>query len=243
MVKGDPAMSEVRALLFDTFGTLVDWRAGLITQLEQWGAAHNIVADWPGLIYAWRRESVPALARVRTGQREWANLDELQRETMRQLAPQFGLPTLSNDTLDHLAKMWHELPPWPDTVEGMTKLRAKYLVAPLSNGHVALLMRLARAAGITFDAVFGADVFRQYKPDPQTYLGAATLLGCAPGEVMLVAAHPSDLAAAAACGLRTCFVSRPLEYGAGVVVEQPPTEADVDLLVGDLLELAAVMEC
>ncbi len=125
----------------------------------------------------------------------------------------------------------------------MTKLRTKYLVAPLSNGHVALLMRLARAAGITFDAVFGADVFRQYKPDPQTYLGAATLLGCAQGEVMLVAAHPSDLAAAAACGLRTCFVSRPLEYGAGVVVEQPPTEADVDLIVGDLLELAAVMEC
>jgi 2-haloacid dehalogenase len=236
-------MSEVQALLFDTFGTLVDWRAGLITQLERWGAAQNVVADWPRLVLAWRRDHVPALAKVRTGQREWANYDELQRETMRQLAPQFGLPTLGDDTLNHLARMWHELPGWPDTSEGMARLRAKYLVAPLSNGHVALIMRLARAAGITFDAVFGADVFRQYKPDPQIYLGAVALLGCAPGEVLFVASHPSDLEAAGACGLRTCFVSRPLEYGAGVVVEPVPAEGDVDLMVGDLLELATVLGC
>ena len=236
-------MSEVRSLLFDTFGTLVDWRSGLIAQLERWGAAQGIAADWPGLVLAWRGEYVPALAKVRTGQREWANLDELQAETMRELSPQFGLPTLSDETLDHLARMWHELPGWPDTAEGMARLRTKYLVAPLSNGHVALLMRLARVAGITFDAVFGADVFRRYKPDPQTYLGAVSLLGCAPDEVLFVASHPSDLAAAAACGLRTCFVSRPLEYGAGLVVEQPPTKGDVDVLVGDLLELATVMGC
>jgi 2-haloacid dehalogenase len=236
-------MSEVRALLFDTFGTLVDWRTGLIIQLEQWGGARDIAADWPALALAWRRDHVPALAKVRTGQREWANLDKLQGETMRQLAPEFGLPALSNDTLDHLARMWHELPAWPDTVEGMARLRTKYLVAPLSNGHVALLMRLARAAGITFDAVFGADVFRQYKPDPKTYRGAVTLLGCAPGEVLFVASHPSDLEAAAACGLRTCFVSRPLEYGTGVVVEQPPADGAFDVMVGDLVELAAVMGC
>jgi 2-haloacid dehalogenase len=235
-------MSEVRALLFDTFGTLVDWRTGLITQLERWGASQNVAADWPGLVLAWRRDHVPALAKVRTGQHEWANYDELQRETMRQLAPQFGLPALSDDTLGHLARMWHELPAWPDTVEGMARLRTKYLVAPLSNGHVALVMSLARGAGITFDTVFGADVFRQYKPDPKTYLGATTLLGCVPSEVLFVASHPSDLEAAAACGLRTCFVSRPLEYG-GVVVEQPPAEGDVDVTVGDLLELATVMGC
>jgi 2-haloacid dehalogenase len=235
-------MSEIRALLFDTFGTLVDWRTGLITQLEQWGRAHNIAADWPGLVLAWRRDHVPALAKVRTGQREWANYDELQGETMRQLAPQFGLPTISDDTLDHLARMWHSLPGWPDTSEGMARLRKNYLVAPLSNGHVALVMGLARSANMTFDAVFGADVFRQYKPDPKTYLGAVALLGCAPAEVLFVASHPSDLESAAACGLRTCFVSRPLEYGAGVVVEQPPAEGDFDLMVGDLLELATVME-
>jgi 2-haloacid dehalogenase len=236
-------MSEIRALLFDTFGTLVDWRTGLITQLEQWGAANNVDADWPSLVLAWRRDHVPALAEVRTGQREWANLDELQGETMRQLAPQFGLPALSDDTLDHLARMWHQLPAWPDTVEGMARLRTKYLVAPLSNGHVALVMSLARGAGITFDTVFGADVFRQYKPDPKTYLGAVSLLGCAPGEVLFVASHPSDLEAAAGCGLRTCFVSRPLEYGAGVVVEQVPAEGHFDVMVSDLLELATVMGC
>jgi 2-haloacid dehalogenase len=235
-------MSEIRALLFDTFGTLVDWRTGLITQLEQWGGARNIDADWPALVLAWRRDHAPALAKVRTGQREWANYDELQSETLRELAPQFGLPALSDDTLNHLARMWHELPGWPDTAAGMARLRTKYLVAPLSNGHVALLMSLARTAGITFDAVFGADVFRQYKPDPKTYLGAVALLGLGAGEVLFVASHPSDLEAAAGCGLRTCYVSRPLEYGAGIVVEQSPAEGEFDLMVGDLLELATVME-
>jgi 2-haloacid dehalogenase len=235
-------MSEIRALLFDTFGTLVDWRTGLITHLEQWGRARNIDADWPALVLAWRLAHVPALAKVRTGQREWADFDQLQAETMRELAPQYGLPALSDDSLVNLARMWHELPAWPDTVEGMVRLRTKYVVAPLSNGHVALLVHMVRSSGITFDALFGSDVFRQYKPDPKTYLGAVGLLGFEPGEVLFVASHPSDLEAAAGCGLRTCYVSRPLEYGAGVVVEQPPAEGDFDLMVGDLLELATVME-
>ena len=235
-------MSEIRATLFDTFGTLVDWRTGLITQLEQWGRARNIDADWAALALAWRLAHVPALAKVRTGQREWANFDQLQAETMRELAPQYRLPALSDDTLATLARMWHELPVWPDTVEGIVRLRTKYVVAPLSNGHVALLVDMVRAAGITFDALFGSDVFRQYKPDPKTYLGAVGLLGFEPSEVLFVASHPSDLEAAAGCGLRTCYVSRPLEYGAGVVVEQP-AEGDFDLMVGDLLELATFMGC
>jgi 2-haloacid dehalogenase len=235
-------MSEIRALVFDTFGTLVDWRTGIATQLEQWGKERNITADWPGLAVAWRLAHAPALAKVRTGQREWAILDQLQAETMRELAPQYGLPALSDDALLNLARMWHQLPAWPDTVEGMARLRTKYVVAPLSNGHVALLVHMVRDTGITFDAVFGSDIFRQYKPDPKTYLGAVALLGCTPAEVLFVASHPSDLEAAAACGLRTCYVSRPLEYGAGVVVEQEPTEGDFDLMVGDLLELASVME-
>jgi 2-haloacid dehalogenase len=235
-------MNEIRALLFDTFGTLVDWRTGLITQFERWGRERDITADWPSLVLVWRRDHVPALAKVRTGEREWANYDELQAETMRELAPQFGLPELSDDTLDHLARMWHALPAWPDTVEGMARLRTKYLVAPLSNGHVALVISLARRAGITFDTVFGADVFRQYKPDPKTYLGSVGLLGCTPAEVLFVASHPSDLESAASCGLRTCYVSRPLEYG-GLVVEQPPAEGDFDLMVRDLQELANIMGC
>jgi 2-haloacid dehalogenase len=233
----------VRALLFDTFGTVVDWRGGLITRLEAWGAARGVAADWPGLVDAWRGEYRPSMARVRTGEREWADLDVLQRESVEILAPKFGAAGLDGAALDELVRMWHELPPWPDSVEGLQRLRARYAIAPLSNGHVALLVRMAKAAGITWDAVFGADVFRHYKPDPETYLGAADLLGCKPSEVMLVACHVSDLDAAARCGLRTCYVSRPLEYGPGRVVEKPPAAGRFDVTAGDLLQLAAVLGC
>jgi 2-haloacid dehalogenase len=237
------AMITVRALLFDTVGTLLDWRGGLIAQLQTWGAARDIAADWPALVDAWRLDFVLSIAKVRSGERKWADQDELQRESMVRLAPEFGVARLHNDALNELVRMWHELPPWPDAVTGVDKLRSHYIVAPLSNGHVAMLVQLAKAAGITWDAVMGADIFRHYKPDPQTYLGAAAFLGCEPAEVMLVASHPSDLDGAARCGLRTCYVSRPLEYGPGRIVEPTPTAGDFDLMVGDLLELAGVMHC
>ena len=236
-------MDGVRAMLFDTFGTIVDWRGGLINHLQTWGAARGITADWAGLADSWRLAYVPSMETVRTGQRGWADLDELQRESVAELAPRFGITALHGDGVEELVRMWHNLPPWPDSVEGLRKLRTRYVVAPLSNGHVALLVRLARAAGITWDTVFGADIFQHYKPDPETYLGAAALLGCEPGEVMLVACHPSDLDAAAACGLRTCYVSRPLEYGPGVVVEAPPEKGRFTLRVEDLLELSRVAGC
>jgi 2-haloacid dehalogenase len=237
------AMITVRALLFDTVGTLLDWRGGLIAHLQRWGAAHDIAADWPGLVDAWRLDFVLSIAKVRTGERDWADQDQLQRESMARLAPQFGMPELHGDALEELVRMWHELPAWPDSVAGVEKLRTRYIVAPLSNGHVAMLVQLARATGITWDAVLGADIFRHYKPDPETYLGAAALLGCEPAEVMLVACHPSDLDAAAECGLRTCYVSRPLEYGPGRVVEATPAAGHFDLMVGNLLELAGAMDC
>jgi 2-haloacid dehalogenase len=237
------AMITVRALLFDTVGTLLDWRGGLIAQLQTWGAAHDIAADWPGLVDAWRLDFVLSIAKVSAGERDWANQDQLQRESLARLAPQFGMPELHRDALEELTLMWHELPAWPDSVAGVEKLRTRYIVAPLSNGHVAMLIHLARATGITWDAVMGADIFRHYKPDPETYLGAAALLGCEPAEVMLVACHPSDLDAAAKCGLRTCYVSRPLEYGQGRVVEATPDAGHFDLMVGNLLELAEAMDC
>ena len=233
----------VRALLFDTFGTVVDWRGGLISSMQAWGVARGVAADWPGLVDAWRAEYVPSMAKVRTGEREWADLDVLQRESVEILAPKFGASGLDGHALDELVRMWHELPPWPDSVEGLRRLRTRYVIAPLSNGHVALLVRLAKAAGITWDAVFGADVFRHYKPDPDTYLGAAALLGCEPSEVMLVAAHGSDLDAAASCGLRTCYVSRPLEYGPDRAVEKWPATGRFDIRVRDLVELAVEMGC
>ena len=240
---GEPALITIRALLFDTVGTLLDWRGGLIAQVHAWGAAHGIAADWPGLVDAWRLDFVFSIAKVRAGERDWADQDQLQRESMVRLAPQFGVPGLRGDALEELVRMWHELPPWPDSVAGVEKLRSRYIVAPLSNGHVAMLVPLAKAAGITWDAVLGADIFRHYKPDPETYLGAAALLGCEPAEMMLVACHPSDLDAAAECGLRTCYVSRPLEYGPGRMVEATPAEGHFDLMVGNLLELAEVMDC
>lgn len=236
-------MTEVRALLFDTFGTVVDWRAGLITRLQHWGSARGLVADWPGFVDAWRGRYVPSMARVRSGEREWADLDELQRESANDLAPAFGIEGLDGIALDELARMWHELPPWPDSVPALARLRTRYMLAPLSNGHVALLVRLSKAAGITWDTVFGADVFHHYKPDPETYLGATALLGCAPAEVMLVACHPSDLDAAAGYGLKTCYVSRPLEYGPEAMLDEPPRPGRYDLMVSDLLELAAAMGC
>lgn len=236
-------MIAVHALLFDTFGTVVDWRGGLISRLEAWGTTRRIAADWPGFVDAWRGEYQPSMARVRSGGREWADLDVLQRESAELLAPKFGAPGLDSCALDELVRMWHELPPWPDSVEGLRRLRVHYLIAPLSNGHVALLVRMAKRAGITWDAVFGADIFRHYKPDPETYLGAAALLGCEPKDVMLVACHPSDLDAAAGCGLRTCYVSRPLEYGPARVLAETPESRRYDVVVEDLLELAVVMGC
>src|SRR5262249_8652084 len=153
----------------------------------------GIEADWPGLVDAWRGAYRPSMAKVQSGEREWADLDVLQRESLETLAPKFGAAGLSGSALDQLVRMWHELPPWPDSVEGLERLRTRFVIAPLSNGHVALLVHLSKLAGITWDAVFGADVFRHYKPDPETYLGAAAFLGCRPSDVMLAACHASDL--------------------------------------------------
>jgi 2-haloacid dehalogenase len=236
-------VSHVRALLFDTFGTVVDWRGGLISSMRAWGSERVLDADWPGLVDAWRGAYWPSMDEVRTGTRVWADLDVLQRESVEVLAPKFGASGLDGAALDELVLMWHELPPWPDSVEGLHRLRSHYVIAPLSNGHVALLVRMAKAAGITWDTVFGADVFRHYKPDPETYLGAASLLGCEPSEVLMVAAHASDLDAAASNGLRTCYVSRPLEYGPGRASGKAPEPGQFDVMVQDLAELAAVMGC
>ncbi|MCP3728079.1 haloacid dehalogenase type II [Paraburkholderia sp. CNPSo 3272] len=236
-------MMTVRALLFDTFGTVVDWRGGLISSLDEWGKARGIAADWPRLVDAWRMAYPPSLQRVRTGEREWAVLDVLQLESLQKLALELGIIGLDDAAADEMVRMWHELPPWPDSVAGLQRLRTRYVIAPLSNGHVALLVRMAKTAGLPWDAIFGADVFRHYKPDPETYLGASAFLGCQPDEVMLVASHPSDLDAAAKCGLRTCYVSRPLEYGAGRVVEAIPKPGHFDLMVDGLEELASELGC
>ncbi len=206
-------MREVRAILFDTFGTLVDWRASLIDELTAFGFARGIEADWPALVDAWRGAYRPSMDRVRTGALAWTNLDALHRASLDALVQQFGITGLSEPDLRHINLGWHRLRPWADVVPGLTRLRVRFILAPLSNGNVSLLVDLARFGGLPWDMVFGADLFGHYKPDPQTYLGACHLLSLVPEQVLFCAAHNDDLAAAQSHGMRTAFIPRPGEYG------------------------------
>lgn len=204
---------DVKALLFDVFGTVVDWRTSLIEEFSHWSAARSLAVEWPGLIDAWRGAYAPAMDRVRRGELPWTNIDALHRQALDRLAPQFGLAGLGDAEMDWINRGWHRLNPWPDSVGGLTRLKPRYILSPLSNGNVALLTNMAKHAGLPWDLVLSAEIFRHYKPDPETYLGAAALLGLRPEQVMLCAAHNSDLAAAHALGLRTAFIARPTEYG------------------------------
>ncbi len=202
-----------RAVLFDVFGTLVDWRGSLIAELTAFGERSAIAADWAGLVDAWRGAYQPSMQRVRSGEAPFATLDALQRESLDGLLVRFGIPGVEEAERDWMVSLWHRLRPWPDSVAGLAALRGKAITGTLSNGHVALLVSLAKTGGMSFDVIFGADIFRHYKPDPETYLGACALLDLAPGEVMLAAAHNADLAAARSSGLKTGFIPRPDEYG------------------------------
>ncbi len=208
-------MAKPRAVLFDVFGTLVDWRGSLIAALAAFGETSGRSADWAGLADAWRGAYQPSMQRVRSGALAWTGLDALHRASLDDLLPRFGLAALGDAERDWMVALWHRLRPWPDTVAGLARLRERAIIGTLSNGPVALLVDLAKTGGMTFDVIFGADIFRHYKPDPETYLGACALLALPPGAVMLAAAHPSDLAAARACGLKTGFIPRPKEYGPG----------------------------
>ena len=230
-------MTPPRALLFDTFGTLVDWRGSLIAELGAFGAERGIAADWTRLVDAWRGAYVPSMDRVRRGELPWTKLDDLHRASLDRLVAEQGIEGLHEADRAHLTLAWHRLDPWPDTVPGLARLKPHFVLAPLSNGNVSLLIDLARRALLPWDTVFGADVFRRYKPDPQTYLGACALLGLQPGEVMMCAAHNGDLAAARRLGLRTGFIARPAEYGPGQNRDLAP-EADWDVAVGGVEELA-----
>jgi 2-haloacid dehalogenase len=230
----------VRALLFDVFGTLVDWRTSIATQLAKFGAERGIACDWLAFVDAWRGEYLPSMAGVRSGSRPWANLDTLHGESFDRLLERFGLPEISAADRRWAVRRWHALEPWPDVPAALERLHGRYVLATLSNGNVELLVDLARYGNLRFDTILSAEIFGHYKPDPETYRGAAALLGCAPREAMLVAAHESDLRAAAANGLRTAFISRPHEYGV------PPTgdlklPEEFDIAAADLAALAAAL--
>jgi 2-haloacid dehalogenase len=217
------------------FGTVVDWRSTIIREGKDLGRQKDLDVDWAAFADAWRSRYAPSMERVRRGEIPWTKLDDLHHASLEELLGEFGIETLSEEEKDHMNTVWHRLDPWPDAIEGLTRLKESYVIAPLSNGNVALLVDMAKRAGLPWDLILSAELARHYKPDPEAYLLAPDLLDLRPEEVMMVAAHTDDLHAAQANGLRTAYVPRPLEFGPGGGVDPPDTS--FDLVASDFIEL------
>jgi 2-haloacid dehalogenase len=228
----------IEVLAFDIFGTVVDWHASIVGEV---GALHPQV-DGDAFALAWRAGYRPAMARVMSGELGWTLIDDLHRMVLDQILPQFGLDHLGEDARGQLNRVWHRLDPWPEAVEALQRLKRRYTLCTLSNGNLGLLTRMAKRAGLPWDCVLSAEVFRAYKPDPATYLGVARVFDLAPQQVMLVAAHHDDLDGARACGLRTAYVERPLEFGGGHPKDVAARSAN-DLHSRNLSDLADQLGC
>ncbi len=235
-------LSRVKALTFDVFGTVVDWRTSIIREGRELGERKGIDVDWESFVDAWRGLYQPAMSKVREGKRPWTKLDDLHRETLEQLLAEYRIEGLSDEEIEDFSHAWHRLDPWPDAVAGLTRLRGKYILATLSNGNVALLVNMAKRAGLPWDAVLGAEPARHYKPQPESYLMTADFLGLAPQQCMLVAAHNHDLVAASECGYCTAFVARPTEYGPDQSNDLK-AEHDFDVIASDFIDLAGKLGC
>lgn len=231
---------DIRALTFDVFGTVVDWRSGIIREGQALGRAKGLDVDWAAFADAWRDLYQPMLSKVRGGELPWKKLDDLHRMSLDRLLAEFGINGLPESEIDHLNRAWHRLDPWADVIEGLTRLKQKYILATLSNGNVALLVNMAKRAGLPWDAVLGAEVARHYKPQPAAYLITADLLGLRPEQCLMVAAHYSDLVAARGCGFRTAYVWRRQEFGPRPK-DDLPADHGLDLVVEDFVELADVL--
>ena len=228
----------IRALVFDVFGTVVDWRGSIIREGEALSAAKGWRVDWRGFADDWRQGYQPAMARATRGEIAWANIDALHRGILDEVRPRFGLADLNESEVEQLNRVWHRLVPWPDVLEGLQRLKARFVISTLSNGNVSLLVDMAKNAGLPWDCVLSAELFGKYKPDPAVYQGAAQLLGVDRDALLMVAAHPSDLVAAQRAGLRTGYVTRPLDWGPDGYRE-PVGEARFDVIATDFVELAA----
>jgi len=236
-------VSAVKALLFDVFGTVVDWRTSLINDFTGWSQRRAIKADWTALVDGWRAVYTASMEEVRQHpERGYVILDVLHRRSLGKLVEQLKITGLNEADLHYLTMGWHRLHPWPDSVAGLVRLKTKYIISPLSNGNVALLTNMAKFAGLPWDLIMSAELFEHYKPDPETYLGAAKLLCLPPEQVMMVAAHNYDLKAAQKLGLKTAFVARPGEYGP---LQKYDLEArgDWDIVASDFGGIADRMGC
>jgi 2-haloacid dehalogenase len=233
------AFADVQALVFDVFGTVVDWRSGVARESADFLARYAPRADPAAFADAWRRRYSPAMEEICSGRRAFARLDVLHRENLEAVLPEFEIDPASvpPSHLDALNLAWHRLDPWPDSVPGLTRLKRRFIIAPLSNGNIRLMLDMAKRAGLPWDAILGAEIAQAYKPSPEAYLRNAEALILEPEQVCLVAAHNSDLAAARRCGLRTAFIPRAMEHGPDQTSDLRPEE-DWDAVASDLMDLA-----
>ena len=228
----------MKVLAFDIFGTVVDWHGSIVKEVS----ALYPQVDANAFALAWRAGYQPAMSRVRSGELGWTRIDELHRLILEDLLPRFGLQQLTEPERVHLNRVWHRLDPWPDSVEGLTRLKRKFTICSLSNGNLGLLTNMAKRAGLPWDCVLSAEVFKAYKPDPATYLGVAHVFDVSPQEVMLCAAHHDDLAAARACGLGTAYIERPFEFGSAQPKDVSPQVGN-DLHATSISHLADLLGC
>ena len=234
-------MNDIRALVFDVFGTLVDWRGSIAREAREALQPRSVSLDWHAFADAWRAQYQPAMEEVRSGKIPFSKLDVLHRRNLEVVLKEFSIGGLDETTKVHLNLAWHRLDAWPDVAPGLQRLRARYRVAPCSNGNISLMVDLARRNGFPWDAILGAEVARDYKPKAIVYQSAAAAFDCAPAEVLMVAAHSNDLAAAAEAGLRTAFIARPDEKGPGR--GESRASVPVDVSADGLIDLAQRLGC
>lgn len=240
MAATQPALSRIKALTFDIFGTVVDWRTSILQQFRAFGREQRVEVNWEAFLHDWKGCYRPGMDAVRSGRLPWTNVDTLYRTKLDRLLDEHGLGGLSEAEKRRLNRAWHACAPWPDVVAGLRRLKTKYVVSTLSNGDVACLIDMARHGDLPWDCILCAEMFRHYKPDAEVYRGAIELLGCEPEEIMMVAAHNYDLAAARSHGMRTAFVPRPTEYGPRQTSDLEAEQA-WDVVAGDFAELARAL--
>lgn len=230
--------NDIKLLAFDVFGTVVDWHGSILREIDQL----QLGIDANAFALAWRNGYAPAMQKVMSGELGWTLLDDLHRGILDEILPQFGQDHLQQTQRQHLNRVWHRLDPWPDSVEGLNRLKKRFIISTLSNGNLGLLANMAKRAGLPWDCILCAEVFRKYKPHAATYLGVAKVFDLDPSQVMLVAAHHNDLEAARSCGLKSAYIERPLEYGAAAVKDVTP-RPDNHMHAGSIVHLAELLEC
>jgi 2-haloacid dehalogenase len=231
-------MNDIKIIAFDIFGTVVDWHGSVLREVERLGLG----VDGGEFALAWRAGYKPAMQRVMSGAAGWTIIDDLHRLILDELLERYGISGLDEREKRQLNKVWHRLDAWPDSVEGLTRLKSRYMICTLSNGNIGLLADMAKRAGLPWDCILSAEVFKKYKPDPATYLGVAGIFDVAPGQVMLAAAHHDDLASARACGLATAYIERPTEFGPARVKDVSPKPENT-LHAKSIVDLATLLGC